>query len=460
MRIKLEYELDIEEIVAATSASNSSITGKINHICTNSKECCPNDLFFALNGEHYSGDDFLTEAISNGAIPLTSKEGYYGIHVKDAKHALLDLSEYYLSRFDNLKEIICITGSVGKTTTKEFLYTLLKDSLITYATIKNYNNEIGVPLTVFSAPRQCEVMILEFGTNRTGEIANLSKHIHPTLSIITNIGTSHIGNFGSKEIIAKEKSEILTGMQKPMLITEYGESLLDSITEKQTVSCQSPSADYFLLPIKEDITGSTFDFFCDKGMLTGVRFNIAGRHMLSALALAISAAFSIGLSEKDVESAISKIGYSQIRHSFIKINDYYILDDSYNSSRESVFADIQLLKYYKTNNLSALFGDILELGNNTEKIHREIGAFAYKSGIERLYLFGEHSRFTKIGAMDAGMSPNMIHLNTDVNNPYATAMDIINYHKPGDIILFKASHKINLGRIIEILKAKERNYDA
>ena len=461
MRIKLEHSLEISEIIKATSALSADHTsGIIDHISTNSKECCNGDLFFALNGEKYTENEFLGEAISRGAIPITTRTDYYGIHVKNTRHALLDLSEYYLSRLEHLKETICITGSVGKTTTKEFIKVLLSDKYVTHATQQNNNNEIGVPLTILSSPYDCEVLILELGTNHKGEIANLSTHVHPSLSIITNIGTSHIGNFGSKEDIAKEKADILLGMEKQCLICEYGEELMNNIITKRTVSCESPYADFFLLPIKEEITGSTFDFFCDKGVLKNVRFNIAGRHMLNTLAMAVSTAFTVGVSEKEIVDAIKNIREDSVRHRLIKMNDYYILDDSYNASRESVFADITLMSYYKNHRATALLGDILELGDETERIHREIGAYAYKSGMKQLYLFGAYSKYTMMGAIDAGMSKTQIHINTNIDDPHSTAEDIINNHVGGDIILFKASHKINLGRIIEILRNKERKHNA
>lgn len=457
MRIELAYELSFDELSKTIGALSNSFGGSFKFISTNSKECKRGDVFFALNGENHRGEDFINEAYEKGAIPVSSSKEKVGIHVNDTNTALLNLAEYYLTKLVKLKEKICITGSVGKTTTKEFLSSLIKDTYITHATYGNYNNLIGVPLTILSAPKDCEILILEFGTNHRGEIAKLSNCVHPTVSVITNIGTSHVGNFGNREIIAKEKSDILSGMQSPFLICEHNEPLLEKIEPKLTVSCECDKADFYLKPLNEDISGTTFDFSSYKGKISKARFNIAGKHMLSTLATAIATALYLGVSAEDLAKKIENLSPSQARHKIIQIADFSILDDSYNASKESIYAALQLLKLYPKENRSALLGDILELGAHTQEIHYEIGRYAYEHGIERLYLFGAFSYYTMQGAVDSGLPRENIFINTDIQNPNATAEFILKNRKSEDIILFKASHKINLNRIIEILKSKERN---
>ena len=457
MRIKLDIPLDISEIENTITSLPSGYTGKIEYIVTDSREARERDLYFALDGDYVSGEDYVPDILSIGAVPVTASSKYSGIHVRSTKDALLSLSAYYLDKLEALKNRICITGSVGKTTTKEFLKNLTSTQFKTHSTIGNFNNDIGVPLTIFSAPKDTEIIILEIGTNHLGEIGRLSRHIKPTLGIITNIGTSHIGNLGSKELIAKEKASITEGMEHPSVLIEYGESLLSSLISGKTVSTESPLADFYLMPIVEDIGGTTFDFYSREEMLSGVRFNIAGRHMLSCLSMAISAALTIGVTRENVMAAVPRVGEESVRHRLVNMDGYAILDDSYNSSRESVFADFRLMQFYKKFPLSALLGDILELGRDTETIHREIGAAAYRFGLSRLYLFGVYSIFIAEGAKEAGMTPECIHINTDIEHPEKTAEDILAHHTENEIILFKASHKLKLGAIIDILKSKGRD---
>ena len=454
MRIKLDIPLTLSEIAAAMHTFFPVIDKTIEYICTDTRELVAGDLFFALKGENNDGEDYVREALDLGGIAVTKLRTRGGLTVTDTGVALLLLAEYYISKLPALKERVCITGSVGKTTTKELLLSLLKYSFKVHATNGNYNNLIGMPLTVLSAPRDTEILILEFGTNQLGEIAALSNTAHPTLAIITNIGTAHIGNLGSRELIAKEKSDIICGMEKTRLISEYGESLLEKIEGKLTVSCENSGADFFLAPIKEDISGTTFDFYSSYGIVEGLRLNIAGRHILNSLAMAISAALTVGVKPSTLCASLSKIGEECVRHRFVRIRDMLIFDDSYNSSLESVSADLKLLSLYKSHTRSALLGDILELGTEAEAIHREMGAIAVRSGIERLYLFGIYSHYTMWGALNEGMKREYIFVNTDTSNPNRTARDIALTHKDGEIILFKASHRINLSRIIDILKAQ------
>ena len=455
MRIKLDIPLTVQEI--ATAVFGKAFTGEnktVEYITQDTRGILPNDLFIALEGENFDGEDFVDDALTCGAIAISAKHTTGCISVKSTKAALLKLCEYYLTRLTCLKKKICITGSVGKTTTKEFLAILCSERYKTHKTDGNLNNYIGVAFTVLSAPRDTEILVLEFGTNNRGEIRELSEAVHPTIAVITNIGTAHVGRLGSRQIIANEKLDIISGMADVKILCEYGETLIPDIKGKLTVSCENAPADFFLCPIKEDISGTTFDLYSQYGIIEGARLEIAGRHILRSLAMAISAALTATLTINDIMIALKRIDSTCARHKFVKLNGLIILDDSYNSSLESVTADLALLAMYKNHPRSALLGDILELGCNTEAIHREMGAVAYRSGIERLYLFGVYSHSTALGAIAAGMREENIFINTDTTLPQRTADDILSTHKKNEIILFKASHKVNLSRITDILKKK------
>ena len=460
MRIKLGAPIKPSELCSLFGSPIPAFDAPISFISTDSRTALNGDLFVALPGEHASGEEYVGEAIEKGAIPLTVSRSAPGIHVKDVREAMLRMAEHHISKLRQLKHRICITGSVGKTTTKEFLSALLGTTYRTHSTYQNFNNALGASLTVLQAPEDTEALVLELGSNHHGEISFLSSFLHPSLSLITNIGTSHIGNLGSKELIAREKLGILDGMSKPRLICEYGETLFNVIKEKITVSCECRSADFYLLPIKEDIDGTTFDLFSGKEIISNLRFSIPGRHMLASLAMAIAASVDVGISQEKIRAGVGMLGNEHIRHRLLKMEDYIIFDDSYNASRESILADFKLLELYRGRPRSALIGDVLELGGKTEDIHREIGACARRYGFERLYLFGAYSMFTALGAIESGMPEDRIFINSDLNDPALTAKQICMNHEPGEIILFKASHRVNLKRVIDILSTtRGESYD-
>ena len=247
MRIKLTHPMSLQEIALATNGHiTSPYQNKIIHfLSTDSRETCKGDLFVALKGNRFDGENYITEIISKDAYHLSAGGMHNGIKTNDTSTALLLLAKHYKTKFNNLKATIGITGSVGKTTTKEFLKVILSKRYRVHATYKNMNNNVGVPLTVLSMPANTEVLVIEMGMNSPGEISRSSICISPNISIILNVGTSHIGNFGTREKIAKAKLEILDGMDNGTLIVPYGEPLLKS-ENALTFDKNNENADFYL----------------------------------------------------------------------------------------------------------------------------------------------------------------------------------------------------------------------
>ncbi len=451
MRVSLDIPLSIKEVNDAIGGRLSNVPPNIicKAISTDSRYIKRGDLFFALKGEHFNGENFSGAAYSRGAIPITSNKEQNGIYVNDTAKALLRLAKYYKTRLTNLKHTVAITGSVGKTTTKEFLFVLLSGNYKTHKTKENFNNKIGLPLSILSAPSDTEILILEMGMNHHGEISELSKCASPDISVITNIGTAHIGNLGSRENIAMAKFEITDGMNGGYVIIPEGEALLPKRENTITFSTQRKSADIYIYILYNEGKIQVKH----KDAETEARITPMASHNLECLCAAVAAAFACGIKSESLKTRFSLISRENTRQTIIRLHDFYILSDYYNSSLEAVISALDYmhsLDGFKAK--SALIGDILELGSMTKEIHRKIGAECAEKNLKHLYLFGVYSDFIKEGAIGSGMDECCIFVNKDTSRPKITAEKIFKNHIAGEIILFKASHALELGRILELLK--------
>lgn len=408
----------------------------VTHITTDSREASEGDLFFPIKGKCRDGNDYTAEAISKGASV--------------APFSLLEFASDYKKRLPRLLHTVAITGSVGKTTTKEFLRRISEKQYITHATEGNYNNEIGLALSILTAPRETEVLILEMGANAKGEISRLSRCAEPSVAVITNVGSAHIGNFGSREEIAVAKLEICDGLGRGRLIIPYGEPLLSGFSD---ISYSTKSL-WARVSLKAQEDGSVNLFIKGKHRL-GARFSLVGNHLKECLAAALAAADAIGVCDECIRLGIEDIDGSCIRHRIIKEKDFYIFDDCYNASLESVLASLNLLLSLDYEQKSVCLGDIHELGKHSEKIHREIGKALADSGIGRIYLMGNECRFIMEEAVRSGFSESRICYNSDLSRPDVTAREILARHTKDEIILFKASRAARLERVIEYLKGVE-----
>lgn len=452
MRIIPEIQITLDEIKSATHAAASyENDAVIGAIVTNSKEALPGDLFVALPGEKKCGEDFIEDAIARGAYVMSSRFNTADLFVSDSYLAILDLARYYKIKLPSLKKTVAITGSVGKTTTKNVLTKMLSICHKVHSTEENYNNFLGLFHTILTTPRDTEVLIAEIGMNHLGEISCLSRALHPDISIITNIGSSHIGNLGSRKLIATAKLEILDGMTSPKLIVPKEEVLLSEIIGRYTVSLEDITADTCVMEKELKSTCSLVDIYTAYGKLPMQKISLPGRHIISAIAFSVETMVLLEVGIDKIERSLKSLCGTSTRGKFIDIGDLTVYDDTYSSSKEAVLSDFELLSLYKGRTKSCVLGDMLELGEYAESMHTDIGRAAVKYGFEKIFAFGNYSPFIKAGAMGAGLSEDKIFVNTDITNPEHTAKQILNSYTSGEIILFKASHDIHAERIIEIL---------
>lgn len=452
MKVKLEIPLTLKEIGAAIGALYEGEDREIRGISTDSRETGAEDLFFALTGERDSGEAYVEKVLLRGGAAVCAHRHSGALLVADTEAALLRLAAHYRKKLTALRSVIAVTGSVGKTTTKEFLASLLAQKYRIHATRGNYNNALGVSLTLLSAPKDTEVLICEAGMNHLGELSPISEALSPDLAIITLIGTAHIGNLGSREMIAKAKREILVGMRGGTVLIPHGESYLSDIEGAKTVSTVCAEADFFLMPIETRLTGSVADLYAGEKRISSVTLPTAGAHLLTPLAFAMAAALTLGLSETEIRRGVSTITSDKTRQNIYKIGRLTILDDAYNASYESVRAAIEMLDLFPPKKKALLLGDMRELGSMTEELHREIGTLAAWHGISALFLFGVYAPYTARGALLCGFDPAAIFQNTDLSAPERTASDILRTATEETVLLVKGSRGVQMERILDAMK--------
>ena len=446
MRCELSIPISADFIAKAVNGEAKIGDTLIKSITTDTRELRPCDLYVPIKGEYFDGNDFCELAGVKGATVLSTNKSIADIYVKDTKDALLLIAKAYKTIFPNLKTV-AITGSVGKTTTKDICAALLREKYKTHATKKNYNNDVGVPFTVLSAPHDCEVLVIEMGMNHRGEIARLSDCINPNISVITKIGNAHIGNLGSRRAIANEKLSILNGNKESLCIIPYGEPLLSGNFPKKTASSVYKSADCYLEVNRRDTEGFYFDYRSDNIKIIDGYVKSTASHIPECVTMAIAASEELMESSEKIISSLSGIRFPS---KMFKIGNVNFIDDSYNSSPESVMAALKTLRSYP-HPRGLLLGDMLELGARASSLHKEIGNAVASAGIDRLYAYGEHCEDIALGALLGGMDKSKIFKNKDILRPQVTAKQIADNQVSG-YVLFKASHKVNLNNILDILK--------
>ena len=453
MRIRLDYPLNIREICNATNATpigNFNLNSSINYICTDTRECVAGDLFIALQGENDSGEKYINEAIEKRCYVMSSNPSSFEIYVDDTTDALIDLAKYYKSKTE-IKYTVAVTGSVGKSTTVKFLSKILSQRYKVHSPNGNFNNHIGVPLTILSTPKNSEILIAELGMNHKKEISRLSKCIQPNIGLITSIGSSHIGNLGSREAIANAKLEILDGMEKGIVLLPYSEPLLKGVSNGLYVDLNSSASDFSFNKLDDQ----RYEFNSIYGNLSYNASIDLPNHLLIDLSFAISVAKILNMTDNEIINGIKMISDSDLRQRFIKLSDFTIFDDSYNASLESIKADLDHISTFP-HPLGAFLGDVLELGDNAISIHENIGREVAQHMLDHLYLYGEYAIVTAKGAIDAGMNPKSVFINVNPSKPDISIDHIRKHHFKNELILFKASHKLRLDRIADMIAKEER----
>jgi UDP-N-acetylmuramoyl-tripeptide--D-alanyl-D-alanine ligase len=430
---------------------------KFTSVSTDSRKINAGGLFFALCGERFDAHAFVPEVISAGAccavVSKPQAENIPHILVKDTRTALGAFAKGYYSLFDSLT--VGVTGSVGKTTTKEFIAAVLSEKYETAKTAGNFNNEIGLPLTLlaFEAPKSA--LVAEMGMSARGEISRLTRIALPHIAVITNIGSSHLENLGTRENIALAKLEIAEGLSADgVLIMNGDEPLLrghENICAKKIfVSLIDKNCDYYAYNILEGEDFISFDYTSPEGCVhTDARIPVIGRHNVYNALFAIAVGERAGLTEAQIYRGLMSFTGCAMRAQIEKRGEVTVIEDCYNASPESMRASIATLCHVAKGKgrKIAFLGEMRELGADSAKMHFSVGEYAAGAGIDMLFTFGENAAEIANGAINAGLAPENTVSITDTEDVCAAVKCLRSRLMKDDVILFKASRALKLERI-------------
>ncbi len=465
MRIKLAYPLTLGAIAEYTNAEIFLNQDKIiNFITTDTRELEAGDLFVALKGESFDGNDYAPKAIELGAIGALCDRVAPGaddskmLICSDTVAALGALAKQYLSL--HRKKVVAITGSVGKTTTKEFVYSVLSQKFKVHKTAGNLNNELGLPYTVLSMPQDAQILVTEMGMSGLGEIEYLSEIAKPDIALVTIIGSSHLEHLGTRENICKAKMEIVKGMNKEgVLLVNGDEPLLRSQSYSKynprflSLSNSSEPSEYKVSNITTEKEFTLFDFSYNKDTFK-LKASGIGRHIAQAGAFASAVGLMLGMEREEIEKGLMSYKTEKMRQNIYKIGEITIIDDCYNASPESMRAASDVLfdiAKRENSRAVALLGDMKELGENTRVLHEGVGEYLAKNGLALLFTFGLIAENYAIGAKKGGMDTSDIFSNPNVTAPEISGDALVKHLRAGDVLLIKASRAMSAEKIINYL---------
>lgn len=461
--------LKIEDILKCTEGK--LIIGNINAECCNysrdTRTIKQGDTYIGIKGKNFDGTLFWEEAFNNGAntviineieIDDIKKEKYNQqskniVIVEDTIIALGKMATYKRDLYGEKLKVIGVTGSVGKTSTKDIIANVMSQKYKTLKTQGNNNNSIGLPLTILKLQDE-EVAVIEMGMNHLGEISYLSKIAKPDIAVITNIGTSHIGNLGSRENILKAKLEILDGMNKKIIVINNDNDLLHKwkIEKKEDIEIHTFGIKNDSEAKAEDISlkSDSSEFTCKyNDEEIKIEVPVSGEHFILNALCGLSFGKLFGLSNEEIKKGISTFRLTAKRMEIIKLNNNItIINDTYNASYESMKASILSLKNMNENRKIAVLGDMFELGSFSEKLHRDVGIEVIKNKIDKLFVIGDNAKFIAEEAINQGYDKENVSYYTDRET---LIKELKEFLQDGDVILIKASNGMKLFEVADAL---------
>ena len=432
----------------------------IDLVTTDSREVRPGCIFVAFPGEKFDGHDFAAKALEKGAAYVVLNHPVEGVPAEktilcpDSYRAMMIMGANYRSQFH--PKVVGVTGSVGKTTTKQMTYAAIAGFGNTIKTEGNQNNELGLPRTMFRIEKDTEYAVVEMGMSHLGEIERLSRCARPDVGIITCIGVSHIGNLGSQENICKAKLEICAGLPNgaPLILNGDDPFLRKAALPEHVhpvwFSLGDESADVCALNIRQENDGMTFTLEDREEDTTEVHIPAMGRHNVANALAAYAAATRLGLNAKKVIAGLSQFQQTGMRQKVVHSKGVDVIEDCYNANPDSMKAALAMFQEYPCKHRFALLGDMLELGEMSAAAHEEVGRQAAEYGVDRLIGYGPEAERMVQTAAAAGV--NAVHAAT-----YREAADLLlaEMH-PGDALLVKASRGMALEKVLELFYNEQK----
>ncbi len=430
----------------------------VKSVSTDTRTIADGALFFALAGERFDGHKFVPDAVADGAVCCVVNAdcdefaGLPVIVVEDTRKALRDLAAYYRSKFQI--PVVGVTGSVGKTSTKEMIASVLAQKYRTHMTQGNFNNEIGLPLTVFDLMDEDKMMVLEMGMSSFGEISRLTQIAKPDTAVITNIGISHIEHLGSREGIKQAKFEIMEGLQPDGTVILNGDDdmLWDARGEIEYETLyygiQNKNSDLCVTEIRIYSDGSDFSCKID-GEIHKFSIAVPGQHHIYNAMAAILVGLKYNLSIEQIQQGVRAFVPNGLRQTLIEYPNYMVIRDCYNASPASMKSGLEVLSLTQClGRRVACLADMLELGEMSEAAHREVGKLVVACGTDCLIAVGNEAKQIAQGAIDTGMNPADVHV-FDTNAALIEMLPAL--LKKQDLILVKGSRGMHLEEIADAI---------
>ncbi|MFM9964714.1 MAG: UDP-N-acetylmuramoyl-tripeptide--D-alanyl-D-alanine ligase [Planctomycetaceae bacterium] len=451
---------------------NANVTS--GRVVIDSRLTQPGDLFWALRGEHHDGHEFLAEARRRGAgAAVVRRERLDQAHVawangsehepvpplivvEDTLTALAEFACWHRSQQAGL--VIGVTGSFGKTTTREMIHAVLSASRSGVRSLKNFNNHIGLPLSLLELDPTHEFAVLEMGASAVGEIAMLAKIAQPEVGVITGIGLAHVVGFGSPEGIVLGKGELLESLPTTGFAVLPGDNRVTRGMAERAgcrVLFVGESDGNQVRGTNVRLANQRLTFEVDR-----VEYSVpvTGRHFLTAALTALAIAREIGLSPRQIADGFANFqaapGRCQVHH----IGPWTVIDDTYNANPSSMRAACETLRDWQGANKRLLItGDMLELGTHAEEAHIELGRVAAEAGVDGLLALGEQAQRVIHGALGGGLRSSQLAQSDRLENLLTVLESVL---EPGDVLLVKGSRGMRMERVIDWLREKATGLDS
>jgi len=447
----------VKDILEATGGRllQGSSGATFKNISTDTRSIKPKELFLAIKGENFNGHSFIKKAIENKAFGVIISErrkssfpkDFVVILVNDTVKALGDIANFHRRKFKI--PVIAVTGSNGKTTTKDMIAHILAQEYNVLSAQGTHNNNIGVPSTLLQLNKKHEVAVLELGTNHKGEILNLSAIALPDIAVFTNIGPSHLEFFRNTKAVFAEKFTLLKNLKlKGVVVINKDDCFLRNIDTDYKIMFKilgySIKNSSQFRATKINLGFDSLEFLLNNK--TWVRLNTPAEHNIYNALAAIACTDALKVDKAVAKRALESFVFPKSRFNFIKIKDFSLIDDSYNSNPLSLESAIKVMSRYNSGRKILICGDMLELGKDSIKFHYDLGRKLGSYGIDVLITVGKLAKFMAKGASSKKIS---IFTFDSVDKAANKLIETIN---PQDMILIKGSRLLRMERIVEEVK--------
>lgn len=455
-------KLKIEEILKATGGK-LALTGSVSEISTvsiDTRTIVRGDLFVAIRGQHFNGHDFINDAVKNGAAGVVFEKGCYkpknilAIEVEDSIRALGDIASLWRSKLSLV--VIAVTGSNGKSTTKEMIAAALKDNRKVVRTEGNFNNLIGLPLQVMRASNEFDVALFEMGMNAAREIARLTEIAKPDIGLITNVNPAHLEKLHTVENVAKAKGELFETMKKDGTVIVNAEDPWCVKLGQQypgrkiTFGMQNDCDVQFGRMVSEGLDDADLRFYA-KGREFAIHLPVPGVHNAMNAMAAVAVGMALGISIPMMLTGLEHFTAMKMRMERVQLlNGVQLVNDCYNANPSSMQVAIRMVgAAKKAGRFIAVLGDMLELGDVSKEKHYELGKFSSEGKVSKLFITGEYANETARGAFAGGMKKTDVKV-FKTNDELKKAL--LEEIKTGDVVLIKGSRGMKMEVVSEFLK--------